>query len=141
MSGVLTTSGCVDKVTFSWVWSVSREVSATAEWIKNAVLVIEGAKFVCRLEHRDAASERAISKDDTTVTAADDEDSSTHNRRSSFVNPSTIDDKTAKEIKVTPGGIAGFVQRQIEHVIDNLTLRMVDFELKIEVVMMMMDSS
>ena len=74
---VLITSGCVDKVTFSWKWSVSRDVSATAEWIKNAVLVIEGAKFVCRLEHRDAASEqseRAISKDDTTATAAADDE-------------------------------------------------------------------
>lgn len=135
---VLITSGCVDKVTFSWKWSVSRDVSATAEWIKNAVLVIEGAKFVCRLEHRDAAADN--NEDDTTGdTAEKNEGSSTH--KSSFVNPSTIDDKTAKEIKVTPGGISGFVQRQIEHVIDNLTLRMVDFELKIEAVMMMDSSS
>src|SRR6056300_1306376 len=78
-STVLTTSGCVDKVTFSWVWSVSRDVSATAEWIKNAVLVIEGVKFVCRLEHRDAASERAISKDDTTAAADDLSDNAQNN--------------------------------------------------------------
>ena len=102
--------------------------TSTGEWIRDAVLLIDGAKFECSLEHVDV--EKAVESTDTIDDDDDDKDNSKV-RRTSFVNPSTIDEKSAKTIKATPGGISGFVARQLEMVIDNLTLRMVNFELKI----------
>jgi len=123
---IATTTGSVDKVVFSWTWSVGYGSGGdTGEWIRDALLLIEGAKFECCLEKHDYFDVQP------TDIINNDNDSKTASLSSSFVNPTTIDDKSAKTIKSTPGGISGFVSRQIEMVIDNLTLRMVDFELKI----------
>ena len=125
----ISTSGCVDKVVFSWTWNVGGG-GDTGEWIRDALLVIEGAKFDCCLKKQQSSDQfDAIDKDEnhSHISTKD------ATLSSSFVDPSTIDDKSAKAIKSTPGGIAGFVSRQIEMVIDNLTLRMVDFELRIHV--------
>mmetsp|Transcript_1493 Transcript_1493/g.2467 ORF Transcript_1493/g.2467 Transcript_1493/m.2467 type:complete len:961 (-) Transcript_1493:336-3218(-) len=123
---IATTTGSVDKVVFSWTWSVGYGSGGdTGEWIRDALLLIEGAKFECCLEKHDYFNVQP------TDIINNDNDSKTASLSSSFVNPTTIDDKSAKTIKSTPGGISGFVSRQIEMVIDNLTLRMVDFELKI----------
>eukprot|EP00984_Skeletonema_dohrnii_P012880 scaffold5258_cov80-Skeletonema_dohrnii-CCMP3373.AAC.1 len=123
---IATTTGSVDKVVFSWTWSVGYGSGGDAgEWIRDALLLIEGAKFECCLEKHDYFDVQP------TDIINNDNDSKTASLSSSFVNPTTIDDKSAKTIKSTPGGISGFVSRQIEMVIDNLTLRMVDFELKI----------
>ena len=127
---VITTTGRVDKVVFSWAWSVGGgggdNKTSTGEWIRDAVLLIDGAKFECSLEHVDV--EKAVESTDTIDDDDDDDDKDNSKvRRTSFVNPSTIDEKSAKTIKATPGGISGFVER----LIDNLTLRMVNFELKI----------
>jgi len=124
---IATTTGSVDKVVFSWTWSVGYGSGGdTGEWIRDALLLIEGAKFECCLEKHDYFDVQP-----TDIIINNDDDSKTASLSSSFVNPTTIDDKSAKTIKSTPGGISGFVSRQIEMVIDNLTLRMVDFELKI----------
>ncbi|KAL7526680.1 hypothetical protein ACHAXR_003013, partial [Thalassiosira sp. AJA248-18] len=52
-------------------------------------------------------------------------------RRALFVNPSTIDAVSARKIKEQKGGLGGFVERQVKMVIDMLTLKMVDFELRV----------
>jgi hypothetical protein len=127
---LISTTGYVDKVVFSWVWSVGGGGGdkKTGEWIRDAVLVIEGAKFECSLEHHPAAAAVVPTDDGNDQLQVTDDEAL---ERTSFVNPSTIDEKSAKTIKSTPGGISGFVTRQIEMVIDNLTLRMVNLELKI----------
>jgi len=126
---IATTTGSVDKVIFSWTWSVGG-TGETGEWIRDALLVIEGANFQCCLEQQqhddddddDLQEQSSFSNDTTNI----DGSKTASSLKSSYVNPSTIDATSAKTIKSTPGGIAGFVSRQIETVIDNLTLRMVE---------------
>jgi len=115
----ITFTGCVDEVAFTWSWSVGDVM-----WVNDAVLTIVGAKFQAKLEHE----ERNVDEDSTASTA--DADNET-DLRGTFVNPETIDVASAKEIKKQKGGLGGFVERQVKMAIDMLTLKMVDFELRI----------
>ena len=114
----ITLNGRVEEVEFSWAWSVG-----DAAWVTDAVLTISGAKFEARLEHVDRIEEE-------TATADKPVDEGTIDRREAFVNPSTIDNDSAREIQ-QKGGVSGFIERQVKMVIDSLTLKMVDFELRI----------
>lgn len=109
----ITTTGCVEEVAFTWSWSVGETM-----WLNDAVLTIVGAKFQAKLEH---------------VERTDDEDSAAaaEDFRERFANPSTIDAASARQIKTQKGGLGGFVERQVKMVIDMLTLKLVDFELRV----------
>lgn len=109
----ITVTGCVDEVAFTWAWNSSK---GEANWVTNATLTIGGAKFEAKLEH--------VEREE--VPREEEED-----LRESFVDPATIDEESAKKIKQEKGGLAGFVERQVKMVIDTLTLRMVDFQLRI----------
>lgn len=125
-STVITTTGSVEEVSFTWAWSVGNVV-----WVNDAVLTIVGAKFQARLEHE----ERHNDEDDVAVKESTASDAAgggkTKDRREAFVNRSTIDAASARKIKESKGGLGGFVERQVKMVMDMLTLKMVDFELRI----------
>lgn len=116
----ITLNGCVEEVAFTWSWSVGDVV-----WVTDAVLTIVGAKFEARLEHAD----RDDDGNGGSLPVAVEEEAK--DRRESFVNPSTIDRDSARQIKEQKGGLAGFVERQVKMVMDMLTLKLVDFELRV----------
>mmetsp|Transcript_16957 Transcript_16957/g.30462 ORF Transcript_16957/g.30462 Transcript_16957/m.30462 type:complete len:869 (+) Transcript_16957:238-2844(+) len=113
-STCITISGHVDEVSFTWSWSVGRR---EVMWVNDAMLTIVGAKFQAKFDHEERI---AVEDDDDCNTAP-----------SSFVNPETIDAASAKKIKEQKGGLGGFVARQVKMAMDMLTLKMVDFELRI----------
>ena len=115
----ITITGCVESVTFSWSWSVG-----DAMWVNDSMLTIDGAKFEANLEH----IERIKEEDDTSKTNEVEEKI---DRREAFVNPDTIDQTSARKIKEQKGGLNGFVANQVKMIIDSLTLRLVNFELRI----------
>jgi len=115
----ITTTGCVEEVAFTWSWSVGETM-----WVDDAVLTIVGAKFQTKLEHVERT-------DDEDSAAAAHDDNHGEDLRKSFVNPSTIDAASARQIKTQKGGVGGFVERQVKMVMDMLTLKLVDFELRI----------
>lgn len=119
-STVITVTGSVEEVSFTWAWSVG---GSDQQWIRDAVLTITGAKFACHLEH-----DEVHDADATKITDDKHRDSLSD---FSFVNPAKIDADAQKEIKKEPGGIVGYVARQVKMVIDMLTLKMVGFELRI----------
>lgn len=118
----ITLTGYVDKVEFSWAWSVGDVM-----WVNDSNLTISGAKFRAKLEH----VERNDDVEDNAAPAAADNSDDDGKIQGSFVNPSTIDEDSAQEIETQKGGLAGFVARQVKMVIDTLTLQMVGFELRI----------
>lgn len=101
----ITTNGTIEEVTFRWAWHMGGDVSG--QWIKDAVLMIGKTKFHAQLEH--VKLSKSPLRESEKVCAS----------------PSTVDTDSA-------WGLSGFVSRQIKMVIDMLTLRMVDFELRIE---------
>mmetsp|Transcript_26910 Transcript_26910/g.56114 ORF Transcript_26910/g.56114 Transcript_26910/m.56114 type:complete len:772 (-) Transcript_26910:508-2823(-) len=113
-STCITISGHVDEVSFTWSWSVGRR---EVMWVNDAMLTIVGANFQAKFDHEERI---AVEDDDDCNTAP-----------SSFVNPETIDAASAKKIKEQKGGLGGFVARQVKMAMDMLTLKMVDFELRI----------
>lgn len=113
-------SGSVEEVSFAWAWNSER---GAANWATDAVLTVAGAKFRARLE-RVGSDEAAAA-----VGAAEE---GGKERGESFVDPATIDEASARNIRREKGGLAGFVDRQVKMVMDMLTLKMVDFELRIE---------
>ncbi|KAL9186047.1 hypothetical protein ACHAXT_005285 [Thalassiosira profunda] len=116
----ITLNGHVEEVAFSWAWSVG-----DAAWVTDAVLTISGAKFEARLEHVDR-----IEEEEAPVVVDTPADEGTIDRREAFVNPSTIDNDSAREIQ-QKGGVSGFIERQVKMIIDSLTMKLVDFELRI----------
>jgi len=115
----ITITGCVESVTFSWSWSVGDVM-----WVNDSMLTIDGAKFEANLEH----IERIKEDDDTCKTVEEEEKV---DRREAFVNPDTIDQTSARKIKEQKGGLNRFVANQVKMIIDSLTLRLVNFELRI----------
>ena len=51
-STLITVTGCVDEVSFTWSWSVGDVV-----WVTDAVLTIDGARFQATLEHVERTNE------------------------------------------------------------------------------------
>lgn len=117
----ITITGCVESVTFSWSWSVGDVM-----WVNDSMLTIDGAKFEANLEH----IERIKEKDDTSKTNEEEEEENI-DRREAFVNPDTIDQTSARKIKEQKDGLNGFVSNQVKMIIDSLTLRLINFELRI----------
>jgi len=114
----ITVTGCVESVTFSWSWSVGDVM-----WVNDSMLTIDGAKFEANLEHIER-----IKEEDTSKTNEEEEKI---DRREAFVNPDTIDQTSARKIKEQKGGLNGFVANQVKMIIDSLTLRLINFELRI----------
>ena len=114
----ITITGCVESVTFSWSWSVGDVM-----WVNDSMLTIDGAKFEANLDHIER-----IKVDTSNVT---DKEEEKIDRREAFVNPDTIDQTSARKIKEQKGGLNGFVANQVKMIIDSLTLRLVNFELRI----------
>lgn len=77
--------------------------------MKNAVLSIKEANFECMLEH-DTTHDHDVDNSHQSIDA------------SSFVNSDTIDAASEQAIKEEAGGIMGYVIRQVNMVIDTLTL-------------------
>lgn len=131
-STTVTITGCVEEASFSWSWSTSWSSTSGESWVDGAVLAISGAKFQARLEHADVIVDDGV--DDGSTTAIDDHHDvvESHLGESSFVDPAKIDGAFARQMKEQRGGgLAGYVERQVKMVVDALTLKLVDFELRI----------
>eukprot|EP00804_Cyclotella_cryptica_P010765 CCRYP_005537-RC/>CCRYP_005537-RC protein AED:0.22 eAED:0.22 QI:177/1/1/1/1/1/3/888/691 len=110
---IFTVTGGVETVEFKWDWSVG---FGAQQLVKNAVLSIKEANFECELEHD---------------VLQDVENSSHSIDASSFVNIETIDAVTEQVIKEEAGGIMGYVMRQVNMVIDTLTLKIDGLDFRI----------
>ena len=117
----ITVTGCVDEVSFTWSWSVGDVV-----WVTDAVLTIDGARFQAKLEHAERTNEVVDSIKET-----GEDEIKIDDRREAFVNPSTIDSTSARQIKEQKGGLSGFVERQVKMIFDMLTLKLINFEIRI----------
>jgi hypothetical protein len=126
-STTATLTGYVEEATFSWSWTTSwlKGEGGASSWVDDAVLTVTGAKFQARLEHADV-----IEGPEDGSTAIDDPDGE-RLLRESFVDPTKIDGASARQMKEQMGGLAGYVERQVKMVIDALTLKLVDFELRV----------
>lgn len=120
-STLITVTGCVDEVSFTWSWSVGDVV-----WVTDAVLTIDGARFQATLEHVERTNEVVDS-----IKEAKEDEAAHIDRREAFVNPLTIDSTSARQIKEQKGGLSGFVERQVKMIFDMLTLKLVNFEIRI----------
>lgn len=130
-STLITVTGCVEMVSFTWSWSVGG--GSSGMWVNDCTLTIDGAKFRASLEHVEPSSSSYSNNEDDTIDGDKEEKEGAHqiDRREAFVNPSTIDRDSARKIKEQKGGVAWFVAGQVKMIIDSLTLRLLNFELRI----------
>lgn len=85
--------------------------------VQNAVLSLTEADYQCKLEHEEIQ---------------DVENNSSHLIDAfDFVDTNNIDDAMQQEIKQEVGGITGYIYRQVNMIIDNLTLRVDGLDLQI----------
>ena len=85
--------------------------------MKNAVLSITEANFECKLEHDEIHGSNVISSHPVDA--------------STYVDANDIDDATQQEIKQEAGGLMGYIYKQVQMIIDNLTLKIEGLDVQI----------
>jgi len=115
-------TGCVQEVSFTWSWEAMN--SESESWVKDAVLKITGCTFKATLTEED------ITEDDNKNWKERDN----HNKHDHQSNSSS--EKETAAGSGSGGGGSGrmnaYLTKQIEMVLDALTLTILDFEMTIE---------
>ena len=114
-NSTVTLSGKVERVVFSWAWSIlpSKEHS----WVKNAKLEIRGMHITAELSQQENTTSDNTQETPELISLAIQDQVSQH-----------IEEE---EVKPQHGGIYGYIQKQVQMIMDSLTLDIQDFKLRI----------
>ena len=114
-------TGSTEEVIFSWSWSVT---GSGKSWVKDAALTIKGAKFKVEVTQEDPIAKHQQKEMDKQKEQSMEESLSKLNEQA--------DQDTAKDIE-KEGSMKSYLMKQVEMIIDALTLQLLDFEMEVQI--------